>query len=85
MITSVEIFNFIKQLSKRTVNPQQRILLDDLFSEFSISEDAVLVLLVELQNRGLIHIHDAMVPTVSLTGYGTATDAPPGGFTSEDR
>lgn len=84
MITSVEVFKLIKQVSRRTVNPQHRILLDDILSEFSIPEDTVLVLLVELQNRGLILIHHSIVPTVSLTSYGSTTDAPPGGFTSED-
>lgn len=79
------MFKLIKQISKRTVNPQHRILLDDIFSEFSIPEDTVLVLLVELQNRGLVVIHDSLVPSISLTVYGSATDSPPGGFTSEDR
>ena len=83
MITSVEVFKLIKQVSRRTVNPLHRILLDDILSEFSISEDAVLVLLAELQNRGLILIHHSVVPTVSLTNYGSSTDAPPGGFTSQ--
>lgn len=82
MATSVEVFDKIRQMSQRTLNQQHRILLHEIAEELSLSNDTVLVLLTELQNRGLIRIHQTTVASVSLTNYGTNNENPPGGLNS---
>lgn len=84
MITSTEVFNKIKAMSLRTLNPQHRILLDDLHQEIQIHKDTLLVLLIELENRGLIKIYNSTVASVSLTNYGNTNSDPPGGYNSEE-
>lgn len=84
MITSVEVFNKIKAMSLRTLNPRHRILLDDIYQEIPVPKDRLLVLLVELENRGLIKIFNTTVASVSLTNYGNANNDPPGGYGSEE-
>lgn len=85
MTTSKEVFDYIKSLSAKTVNPQIRIRLSDVLSGFSIQGEQVLVLLAELENRRLIDIHRAGIPTISLTRYGAQNDYPNGGLESYER
>lgn len=82
MVTSIHVFDYIKSLSLKTVNPQIRIRLSEILSGFPIQKEAVLVLLKELENRRLINIHRQAVPSISLTGYGTQNNHPPGGLES---
>ncbi|MCH5684479.1 hypothetical protein LWM68_09500 [Niabella sp. W65] len=82
MTTSKEVFDYIKSLSAKTLNPQIRIRLSDVLSGFSIEGEKVLVLLAELENRRLIDIHRVSVPSVSLTRYGVQNDYPNGGLES---
>jgi Mn-dependent DtxR family transcriptional regulator len=82
MITSTEVFGKIKEMSKRTYGAQNRILLHDIADALSISSDLLLVMVIELQNRGLIIIHKTSIVSVSLTNYGVQEDNPPGGFNS---
>lgn len=70
-------------MSQRTLNPSHRIFLQDIAEELCVSSDPLLVLLTELENRGLIKIHHTAVVAVSLTQYGATHDNPPGGFKSE--
>lgn len=85
MVTSVEVFQKIRELSKKTLNPRHRILLNDICSEISIPTDSLLVLLIELENRGLIKIFNTTVTSVSLTDYGNEHNTPPGGMNSEEK
>ena len=71
-------------MSVRTLNPYHRILVKDITTEFSIPQDALLVLLIELENRGLIKIHHTLVASVSLTSYGAMHHNPPGGISSDE-
>lgn len=82
-MTSVEVFKLIKQLSRRTLGTHQRILLSEIASELLITQDKLLVLLIELENRGLVKIHKTRVLSVSITDYGHANETPPGGLGSE--
>ncbi|HTG56093.1 MAG TPA: hypothetical protein VL943_07495 [Niabella sp.] len=82
MITSKEVFDYIKSLSAKTVNPQIRIRLSDILSGFTIPGEKVLVLLTELENRRLIDIHRGSIPSISLTRYGFQNDYPDGGLES---
>jgi len=82
MITSVEIFRKIKVMSRKTLNPNHRILLSDIVSEIHVPQDSLLVLLVELENRGLIKIHKTTIVSVSLTNYGIGQEDPTSGLTS---
>jgi len=82
MITSVEIFRKIKVMSRKTLNPNHRILLSDIVSEIHVPQDFLLVLLIELENRGLIKIHKTTIVSVSLTNYGIGQENPPSGLTS---
>jgi len=82
MITSVEVFTKIKVMSRKTLNPNHRILLSDIVSEIHVPQDSLLVLLVELENRGLIKIHKTTIVSVSLTNYGIGQETPPSGLTS---
>ena len=81
-ITSVEVFNEIKKLSKRTLNQRPRILMKDIITQLPISQDALFLLLVELENRGLISIHKTDIISVSLSNYGLQEEQPPGGIDS---
>lgn len=84
MITSVEVFKKIRAISERTLNSRHRILLNDLLAEILIPQDSLLVLLIELENRGLVKIHNTTVVSVSLTNYGiTLLEDPLGGLNSE--
>jgi Mn-dependent DtxR family transcriptional regulator len=82
MVTGVDVFNKIKELSTRTLSPNPRILLSDIAAELTVSQNALLVLLAELENRGLIKMHKGQVTTVSLTNYGAGEADPPGGLMS---
>lgn len=82
MITSKEVFDFIKLLSAKTVNPQIRIRLSDVLSGFTIPGEKIIVLLAELENRRLINIHRGSIPTISLTSYGIHNNNPGGGLES---
>lgn len=82
MITSVEVFNKMRDMSQRTFGTRPRILLSDLAKELSIEQDVVLVLAAELENRGLINIHKTNIVSVSLTSYGVSEESPTGGFNS---
>lgn len=83
MVTSVEVFNKIKEMSKRTFGSRPRISLTDIAADLPVSPDQLLVLLKELENRRLIDIHKAQVTTVSLTSYGVNEENPTGGLRSE--
>jgi DNA-binding MarR family transcriptional regulator len=82
---SIEVFDQIRKMSKRTLNRQQRLLLSELGGALSMSQNELLVLLAELENRGLLKIHHGAVVTVSLTQYGAELKDPPGGMESEER
>ena len=81
-ITSVEVFNEIKTLSKRTLNQRPRILMKDILVQPPLSQDALFLLLVELENRGLVIIHKTDIVAVSLSNYGVQEDDPAGGTDS---
>jgi hypothetical protein len=83
MITSVEVFGKIKEMNTRTFGSRNRILISEIADELPVPSDTLLVLLTELQNRGLIIIHKTPIATVSLTNYGVKEDTPPGGLDSE--
>lgn len=83
MITSVEVFKKIRAISERTLNPRHRVLLNDILAEALIPQDSLLVLLIELENRGLVKIHNTTVISVSLTNYGITLEDPLGGLNSE--
>ena len=82
MLTGVDVFNKIKELSQRTLSANPRILLTDIAAGLDISQDALLVLLVELESRGLIKTHRGRVISVSLSNYGVDETSPPSGFAS---
>lgn len=82
MTTSKEVFDYVKLFSAKTLNPQIRIRLSDILSEFPISAEKVLLLLTELENRRLIDIHRGSIPSISLTRYGVQNDNPAGGLDS---
>ena len=82
-ITSVEVFQRIKDLSRRTVESNHRILLSDIAAGMNVSQDTLLVLLTELENRGLIRVFKTMLLSVSLTQYGMSQDDPPSGIESD--
>lgn len=82
-VTSVEVFRKIKELSRRTMKANHRILLSDIATGMDLSHDSLLVMLVELENRGLVRIFKTMVLSVSLTSYGISQDDPPSGLGSE--
>jgi hypothetical protein len=84
MATSENVFERIKEMSLRTLNPHPRILVKDIIAELSMPQDSLLVLLVELENRGLIKIHHTDIASVSLTRYGIIHHNPPGGINSEE-
>lgn len=52
------------------MNSRHRILLNDIAAEFSISEDALLKMLSELEEAGLVKIYRSDIAAVSLTSYG---------------
>jgi hypothetical protein len=85
MTTSIEIFQSIKYLSRQTFNPCRRLHINDLTETCSVPKDALLVLLVELQNRGLIKINHTKIITVHLTPYGILQNSVTGGLNSEER
>lgn len=71
MITNVTVFEIIKRMSMKTLNPQHRVLLSDIASELGISKDKVLLLLIELEQVGVIKIHRTQIVSVSITNYGS--------------
>lgn len=81
--TSVEVFQKIKELSRRTANANHRILVSEIGASLNLSQDSLLVLLTELENRGLIRLYKTMVFSVSLTNYGMSQNDPPPGIDSE--
>ena len=80
MITSVDVFKKIKAISRETLNPNRRILLSDMVNEIALPQDSLLVLLIELEDRGLIKIHKTPIVSISLTSYGIDQENPPSGF-----
>lgn len=84
MITSVDVFKEIKLLSVRKLNPRHHIAFEALLPALTISKDSLLVLLIELENRGLIKVHRSGIISVSLTDYGAVHDNPPGGIDSRE-
>lgn len=83
MITSAEIFSAVKRMSQRTLGTRPRLLLTDIATSLGVSPDIILVLLVELENRGLVQIHKATVVSVSLTNYGVSQENVSGGLNSQ--
>ncbi len=81
MITSIEILSKIRKMSTKTLNPLHRILVGDIAAEMAISQDALLVLLIELENRGLVKIYKTKIASISLTNYGNQ-ESPPSGLSS---
>ncbi len=82
MITSVEIFRTIKEMSQRMLSSRPRILLTDMAAALDVSPDTILVLLAELENRGLVQIHKTTIVSVSLTSYGVNQEIVSGGLDS---
>lgn len=74
MSTAAQVFNRIKDLSKKTLNSRHRVLLNDIVAELSISRDILLGLLSELENAGLVKIYRTDVASVSLTSSGLAQE-----------
>lgn len=82
MNTSVEVFGKLRDMSQRRYNAYQRILLHEIARELGMSKDRLLVLLTELENRGLVCIHKTAIASVSLTNYGATEKDPLGGLDS---
>jgi DNA-binding MarR family transcriptional regulator len=74
MSTAAQVFDKMKDWSKKTLNFRHRILLNDIAAELSISQDSLLGLLTELENAGLVKIYRTDVASVSLTSYGVAQE-----------
>lgn len=72
MSTVAQVFDKMKDWSKKTINSRHRILLSDLVTELSISQDSLLGMLTELENAGLVKIYRTDVASASLTSYGLA-------------
>jgi Mn-dependent DtxR family transcriptional regulator len=72
MSTVAQVFDKMKDWSKKTLNSRHRMLLSDLAAELSISRDSLSELLTELENAGLVKIYRTDVASVSLTSYGLA-------------
>jgi hypothetical protein len=70
MSTAAQVFDKMKDWSKKTLNSRHRILLSDIATELSVPQDLLLGLLTELQNAGLVRIYKTDVASVSLTSYG---------------
>lgn len=82
-VTSVEVFRRIKALSRRTADANHRIMISDVAADMNISQDSLLVMLTELENRGLIRLFKTMLLSLSLTNYGMSQNDPPSGIDSE--
>lgn len=82
MITSVEIFRTVKQMSKRTLGPRPRVLLGDMTRVLGIPADTILLLLTELEDRGLVEVHGTTTVSVSLTSYGVTQESVSGGLST---
>ncbi|MCD6063342.1 MAG: hypothetical protein K0R82_1253 [Flavipsychrobacter sp.] len=82
MATAEEVYKKIGELSERMLNQKPRVLLRDIAGELSISQNELLVLLAELENRGLIKIHRTAIASVSLTNYSLDLGEPSGGLES---
>lgn len=74
MAISAVVFDAIKKMSKRTVNPLHRILFIDIASELKLSLGETLLLLKELEYAGYIKIHNTKVVSVTLTEYGASQE-----------
>ncbi len=72
---SAVVFDAIKRMSKKTLNSQHRILLNDIVMELKSSDDELVLLLSELVAAGLIKLHRSKVISVSLTNYGLSQSA----------
>ena len=83
MAKSEEVFEKIREMNECTLNPHRSVLLSEIASKLLLEQDSLLVLLTELQNRGLVKIHNGTVVSVSLTHYGAAHKNPPGGLNSD--
>lgn len=83
MISSVVVFRSVKEMSQKTLSNRPRILLADIADSLSVSPDIILLLLVELENRGLVQIHKTTVVSVSLTNYGVSQENVSGGLNSQ--
>jgi Mn-dependent DtxR family transcriptional regulator len=70
MCTVTQVFDKMKDWSKKTLNSRHRILLNDMATELSISQELLMGLLRELENAGLVKIHKSEIAAVSLTSYG---------------
>jgi len=76
------VFQKIKTMSRKTLDPHHRLLLKELSAELRISQDTLLVLLVELENRGLVQLHRTGLVSVSLSNYGGTQEKTTGGLES---
>lgn len=70
MSTAAQVFDKMKDWSKKTLNSRHRILVNDIAAELSVSHDLLLGLLKELENAGLVKIYKTDIASVSLTSYG---------------
>jgi hypothetical protein len=70
MCTAAQVFDKMKDWSKKTLNSRHRLLLSDMGTELSISRDLLLGLLEELEKAGLVKIYKSDIASVSLTSYG---------------
>lgn len=70
MAATEKIFEAIKTMSKKTLNSQHRILLNDIASDLKLSKDNILVSLLELEYAGYIKIHRSKIISVALTNHG---------------
>jgi len=70
MCTAAQVFDKMKDWSKKTLNSRHRLLLSDIGTELSISRDLLLGLLKELEKAGLVKIYKSDIASVSLTSYG---------------
>jgi len=70
MCTAAQVFDKMKDWSKKTLNSRHRLLLSDIATELSISRDLLLGLLEELEKAGLVKIYKSDIASVSLTSYG---------------
>lgn len=82
MVTSAEVFKQIKEMERKTLHEHRRILLSEMAEALSVSQNDLLVLLVELENRGLVKIHKIPIASVSLTDYGMREEEASGGLRS---
>lgn len=73
MINGIEVFEAIKSMSGRTLNPRHRILFVDIASKLDMPQDRLLLILTELEDAGYIKLHRTKVVSVTLTSHGLST------------